>query len=116
MQSRLLLILFLALLNACQPDIGNKSWDVDLLTPIAHSNLDIKDIAGDTLIQVNADSSLSLVRRQKVYEFRLDDLVEPFSTTFENTAKLQTLDLGTRRISYAISLGRLAAQQGPPSN
>ncbi len=114
MQSRLLLILFLALLNACQPDIGNKSWDVDLLTPIAHSNLDIKDIAGDTLIQVNADSSLSLVRKQKVYEFRLDDLVEPFSTTFENTAKLQTLDLGTRRISYAISLGRLAAQQGPP--
>lgn len=114
MIKRSVLGLLLMAIVACQPDIGNKSWDVDVLTPIARSRLTIQDIAGDTLITVSQDSSLSLYRRQKVYEFRLDDLVEPFSTTFENTAKLQTLDLGTRRINYSISLGQLAAQQGPP--
>ena len=85
-----------------------------MLTPIAHTSLEISDITGDSLIDVSSDSLLLLVRSQKVYEFTLDDLVDPFSTTFENTAKLQTLDLGTRKIDYAISLGQLAAQQGPP--
>ena len=85
-----------------------------MLTPIALTSLEISDITGDSLIDVSSDSLLLLVRSQKVYEFSLDDLVDPFSTTFENTAKLQTLDLGTRKIDYAISLGQLAAQQGPP--
>ena len=87
---------------------------MDVLTPIALTSLEISDITGDSLIDVSSDSLLLLVRSQKVYEFSLDDLVDPFSTTFENTAKLQTLDLGTRKIDYAISLGQLAAQQGPP--
>ena len=102
------------LLGACSPDLSDKSWEVDVLTPIAHTSLEISDITGDSLIDVSSDSLLLLVRSQKVYEFTLDDLVDPFSTTFENTAKLQTLDLGTRKIDYAISLGQLAAQQGPP--
>lgn len=107
-------LILLLLLGACSPDLSDKSWEVDVLTPIAHTSLEISDITGDSLIDVSSDSLLLLVRSQKVYEFTLDDLVDPFSTTFENTAKLQTLDLGTRKIDYAISLGQLAAQQGPP--
>ena len=106
--------LILLLLGACSSDLSDKSWEVDVLAPIAHTSLEISDITGDSLIDVSSDSLLLLVRSQKVYEFTLDDLVDPFSTTFENTAKLQTLDLGTRKIDYAISLGQLAAQQGPP--
>jgi len=107
-------LILVLLLGACSPDLSDKSWEVDVLTPIAHTSLEISDITGDSLIDVSSDSLLLLVRSQKVYEFTLDDLVDPFSTTFENTAKLQTLDLGTRKIDYAISLGQLAAQQGPP--
>jgi hypothetical protein len=102
------------LIGSCAPDLSDKSWEVDVLAPIARTSLEISDITGDSLIDVSSDSLLLLVRSQKVYEFTLDDLVDPFSTTFENTAKLQTLDLGTRKIDYAISLGQLAAQQGPP--
>jgi len=108
------LLILVLLLGACAPDLSDKSWEVDVLTPIARTSLEISDITGDSLIDVSSDSLLLLVRSQKVYEFTLDDLVDPFSTTFENTAKLQTLDLGTRKIDYAISLGQLAAQQGPP--
>ena len=107
-------LILVLLLGACSPDLSDKSWEVDVLAPIAHTSLEISDITGDSLIDVSSDSLLLLVRSQKVYEFTLDDLVDPFSTTFENTAKLQTLDLGTRKIDYAISLGQLAAQQGPP--
>jgi hypothetical protein len=107
-------LVLVLLLGSCASDLSDKSWEVDVLTPIAHTSLEISDITGDSLIDVSSDSLLLLVRSQKVYEFTLDDLVDPFSTTFENTAKLQTLDLGTRKIDYAISLGQLAAQQGPP--
>jgi len=100
----------------CSPDIAEKSWDVDVLTPIVQSTLDLSDITGDTLLSSDSDGLYSLVRRQKVFEFRLDDLVEPFSTTFENTAKLQTLDLGTRRVQHSISLGQIAAGQGALGN
>ena len=114
MKNPVFLLILVLLLGACAPDLSDKSWEVDVLTPIAHTSLEISDITGDSLIDVSSDSLLLLVRSQKVYEFTLDDLVDPFSTTFENTAKLQTLDLGTRKIDYAISLGQLAAQQGPP--
>ena len=107
-------LVLVLLLGCCAPDLSDKNWEVDVLTPIALTSLEISDITGDSLIDVSSDSLLLLVRSQKVYEFSLDDLVDPFSTTFENTAKLQTLDLGTRKIDYAISLGQLAAQQGPP--
>ena len=114
MKESIFLLPLVLLIGACSPDLSDKSWEVDVLTPIAHTSLEISDITGDSLIDVSSDSLLLLVRSQKVYEFTLDDLVDPFSTTFENTAKLQTLDLGTRKIDYAISLGQLAAQQGPP--
>ncbi len=107
---------FLLLFTQCSPDIAEKSWDVDVLTPIVRSTLDLSDVTGDTLLSSDSQGLYSLVRRQKVFEFRLDDLVEPFSTTFENTAKLQTLDLGTRRVQHSISLGQIAAGQGALGN
>lgn len=114
MKDSIFLLPLVLLIGSCAPDLSDKSWEVDVLAPIARTSLEISDITGDSLIDVSSDSLLLLVRSQKVYEFTLDDLVDPFSTTFENTAKLQTLDLGTRKIDYAISLGQLAAQQGPP--
>ncbi len=114
---RIAIATFLLLLfTQCSPDIAEKSWDVDVLTPIVRSTLDLSDVTGDTLLSSDSQGLYSLVRRQKVFEFRLDDLVEPFSTTFENTAKLQTLDLGTRRVQHSISLGQIAAGQGALGN
>ena len=109
-------IFILIFFSQCSPDIAEKSWDVDVLTPIVRSTLDLSDITGDTLLSSDAQGQYSLVRRQKVFEFKLDDLVDPFSTTFENTAKLQTLDLGTRRVQHSISLGQIAAGQGALGN
>lgn len=101
---------------ACRPELAEKSWDIEVLTPIAESKLTIAHVVGDTLLSADASGLLSLVRQQKVYEFNLDDMVEPFDATFENNVKLQTLDLGTRRISHSLSLGQISAQQGAVGN
>ncbi len=102
--------------SACSPELSEKSWNVDVLAPIAWTSLEVRDIVGDTLVEANSDGLLSLVRRQKVFEYGMDDLLEPYSSTFQNTSKLQTLDLGTRKVTQQLSLGQIAATQGALGN
>ncbi|MBI1316027.1 hypothetical protein GC167_04110 [bacterium] len=101
---------------SCSPDLANKSWEVDVLAPIAWTSLEVRDIVGDTLVSADSDGLLSLVRRQKVFQYGMDDLLDPYSSTFQNTAKLQTLDLGTRQLTQVLTLGQIASTQGALGN
>lgn len=100
----------------CSPDLANKSWEVDVLAPIAWTSLEVRDIVGDTLVSADSEGLLSLVRRQKVFQYGMDDLLDPYSSTFQNTAKLQTLDLGTRQLTQVLTLGQIASTQGALGN
>lgn len=53
----------------------NPSWELDILTPLVSSKLDIGDIFGDTNVVSNPDQSVSLVLTQHLDFLEIDSMI-----------------------------------------
>lgn len=82
--SSLLLILVVGF-SACRKGNDLPSWDVDLIAPVVYAELGIGNLLPDSLLQVNADSSVTLVFDNTVYELSIDSLVDIPDTTINFT-------------------------------
>lgn len=60
---------------ACRKNLERPSWDVDVVAPVVYSTLTIHDLIPDSLLQVNPDSSVTLVFDNTIYKMSLDTLV-----------------------------------------
>lgn len=88
-------------------------WVVGVLTPIFQTNLNISNLVGDSLIQVNGDSSLNLVYQTSLYKFDLtkNALTIP-DTAITGNFTLDSLKLSDKQLAYPISLGQMCSQLG----
>ncbi len=109
---RQVLITSILFCGACRPDRDTAQWDIDALSPILNSRLDIEDLFTDSTLTVDPDGKLSIVYRNKLSDFKFQRINETFNKEYFNTVKLQNINLGTRVISNAISLGQLAQKSG----
>jgi hypothetical protein len=75
--------------------------------------MNINDILVDSLTKVNPDSSISVVYEDSLYELTLDSIFRLPDTTVMRTVKLDSISLGTRTVTYKLSLGQIAAQADP---
>lgn len=78
----------LFLLGSCRKDWQKPSWEVDVLAPVFHTQLTIGDLLPDSLLQVNPDTSLTLLFNSTIYRMSLDSLVDLPDTTFADTFAL----------------------------
>lgn len=99
---------FLLLIIGCKPDPKIPKWDVEALTPLVSSRLDIRDILADSSLSVTADGELSVVYQNKLATLKPNEIIEPLNATFKNVIKLSDISLGNPTINDAISLGFLA--------
>lgn len=76
------------LVFSCRKSLEKPSWDVDLIGPIVYSSLGLEDMIPDSLLQVNPDSSVTLVFNSTIYELSLDTLVVIPDTTVNEIFKL----------------------------
>lgn len=97
---------------SCRPDTKPANWEVEALSPIANSRIEVTDIVEDTSLSVAGDGQFSIIYRSQLADFGFDQLNEPLSAPFLNTVKLETIDLGQRVVAENITLGRLASQAG----
>jgi hypothetical protein len=81
----LILLLFVLFLFGCRKEWGHPTWETGIVTPLAKTTLTINDLLADSLIQQNADSSLTLVYRNELYSITPDTLVKIPDTTIANT-------------------------------
>ncbi|MEM6261194.1 MAG: hypothetical protein AAGI38_01705 [Bacteroidota bacterium] len=110
----------LAFLTGCRFDPRDGlSWDADVLTPIAFSEVSILDAIDDTTrVRTNSDQTLSIVYRDTIAGNRLEDYVEIPDTSLRIAVTLDSLNLAPGVIEQRISLGFLALQliaQGDPT-
>ncbi len=87
-----IMVLATLTLLACRKNVEKPSWDVGLVAPVVYSSMGLDDIIADSLLQVNPDSSLTLVYDNNIYTFSLDTLTEIPDTTLEN---YYSLNFGT---------------------
>lgn len=102
----LLSLMILLLYSGCKRDIET-TWDTDLAAPIAHAEMDLSDLVGDSLIVTNSDKSLNLVYN---YQMSIDSieqyLIVP-DTLQEKSVTLSKLILDNRALSDTITLGEI---------
>jgi hypothetical protein len=105
----LLLLTGSFLLTGCKKKSNGPSWNTELLTPLLHGSLSMNDIAGDSLLESDADGQLSLVFRNTLFNLNLnEDYIHIPDTSLRQAVSLDSIRLPNRSIFYPISLGQLA--------
>ncbi len=88
------------------------SWETGLMAPLLRGHLDIGDIVADSLLQEEADSSLTLVYENRLYDMNIDSVFSLYDTSVTRTYKLDSISLYSQNISYPVSLGQVCANAG----
>ncbi len=105
-------ILFLAILVlfifSCRKEELHPSWDVDMLLPLAQTQLSIHDILVDSIHQINADSSISLIYQTKLASLILDTIAKIPDTAYDYVVSLNEISLNPYNFSYHVSMGDIA--------
>lgn len=63
------------ILQSCKYDLGNASWDTDIVAPLASGRLRLRNIIPDSLLQTNSDGSLRFVYERDLVGLPLDSLL-----------------------------------------
>ncbi|WP_417590144.1 hypothetical protein [Owenweeksia hongkongensis] len=102
-------ILLLAVLAfGCKPDPKIPKWDVEALTPLVSTRMDIGDILADSNLTIDPDGLVSIVYQNRLATILPNEIIRPLSADFSNTIKLKDINLGSPTIKDEISLGQLA--------
>lgn len=103
---RLLYFIFACLiLQSCMRKTEFPSWNSNILTPIAHSNIGIKSLVTDTTVKKSNDSSYVISTRLALSEIKFDTLIKFSEIPFDATYNLQTLKLAPQTVTQRFSLG-----------
>lgn len=65
----------------CKQDIGNTSWDVDVLAPVIQTRLTMADLLADSLLTSSADGALRLNVETSLIDLPLDSILKIPDTT-----------------------------------
>ena len=102
------LIISVALLFSCKKDFDKPAWDIEVLAPLAKTTMDINNLIADSLIKVEADSSVVLVYQETLEQINLDSLMIIPDSTYTFSTTLDSIKLGTITVVEHTSLGELA--------
>ena len=70
MKHTLSYLFFICFLFSCRHDFEKPTWDTDIITPIAFTNLNLSNIVKDSIIQFDtlSDNSLKLIYQKSTIE------------------------------------------------
>lgn len=106
------LLLGAVLLTGCRREFVRPSLENELLVPILNAKLSINEIVPDSLQELDNEGFVTLVFRNNLYSAALNSF-DPLETReFEQTARLQSLNLGVRSVVREISLGEVCEGAG----
>jgi len=103
-----LLVLIVGISPSCRRELEPPEVENELLVPILKSKLDISKLVADSLLSADGDGFVSLVYRNTLYQASLDAFEELNTEEFEQSAKLQALELSDRTVQNFVSLGQIA--------
>ncbi len=107
------IILILALIfSSCKHELETPSWDVDLITPVANTNVSIDQIViEDSLIEIqtNDNGLVSLFYQSNLDDIDFDSLINIDMIVPGKTERLDSINFDNINISDTISLGELVS-------
>ena len=91
---------------ACKHELEKPTWDVDVLVPIAHTNLSINNIIPDSVEIINEDEEgfISLIYQESLLNVDYDSLLLMETTSEETSIKIDSVDFDDVVISNQITV------------
>ena len=107
MKKESLLIILIALFFSCQHDLERPNWDVDLITPIAHTKMNINNMISDSSVSINEDASgfISLVFQEEFLNVNFDTLIKIDAIADEQTHTLDSASFEDVVIADTATIG-----------
>ncbi|MCB9204437.1 MAG: hypothetical protein H6603_05615 [Flavobacteriales bacterium] len=68
-------------ISGCKQDVANAGWDVDIIAPVIHTQLNMADLLADSLLTSTSDGALRLKVQQPLIDLSLDSLLKIPDTT-----------------------------------
>lgn len=93
---------------SCRRELEPPEVENELLVPILNTKLDLSKLVADSLLSSDAEGFVSLVYRNPLYQASLDVFEELNTEEFEQSARLQSLELSDRTVQNFVSLGQIA--------
>tara|TARA_B110000240_G_C13509219_1_gene458177 strand:- start:1518 stop:3572 length:2055 start_codon:yes stop_codon:yes gene_type:complete len=105
----LFVIVSLFFFNSCKKELEIPTWDIDLIFPIANTEINIYNILKDSIIslEVDNDNFISLVYEKNLIDIKLDSLININAIVGETSTKLDSLKFASIIIRDTTTLGSL---------
>ena len=107
MKKILFITLTTLLFFACKHDLEKPTWDVDVIVPIAHSNMTINNLLPDLELNITEDNNgfITLVYEESLLNVNYDSLLLLETTSEETTIKIDSVDFDDVVIEHMITIG-----------
>ena len=107
MKNILLISLIILLLFACKHELERPTWDVDMIVPLAHSQMNINDMLSDSNLNIveNEEGFVSLVFQQEFIDMNLDTLIKIDAIADEQTHTLDSASFNDVVITDTATIG-----------
>ena len=107
MKNILLIFLTTFLLFACKHELERPTWDVDMIVPLVHSQMNINDMLSDSNLNIveNEEGFVSLVFQQEFIDMNLDTLIKIDAIADEQTHTLDSASFNDVVIADTATIG-----------
>lgn len=107
MKNILLISLTTLLLFSCKHDLEQPTWDVDMITPLAHAKMNINNMLSDSnlIINENEEGLITLVFQQEFIDMNLDTLIKIDAIADEQTHTLDSASFADVVITDTATIG-----------
>jgi hypothetical protein len=109
------LIYFLVLLSltfSCKHELERPTWDINLIVPIANTQININSIVKDSIINIDENDSglISLIYHENIIDINLDSIININTIIGEKTEKLDSIYFKDIVITDTATIGELIVQ------
>ena len=107
----LLFIVFFTVVS-CQHELENPKWDIDVIIPLAHTEMSINDMLTDTSLIINEDEEglISLVFNQDFIDLNIDSIIRIDTVADEEIHKLDSVTFEDITISDTATIGETISE------
>ena len=107
-----IIIVFLISIISCKHDLEKPTWDVDLITPLAYTNMSIEDMLTDSNLIINEDEQglVTLIFNQNFIDLNLDTLIRIDTIADEEIHKLDSVTFEDISIPDTSTIGQTINQ------
>jgi len=102
-----LLTLCALLFFACKHELEKPTWDVDMIIPLVHSQMNIDNMLSDSNLNVveNEDGYVSLIYEQDLLNINYDDLITLETKSEEKSIRIDSVNFNDVVIEQIITIG-----------